>query len=93
MSIIEQKNDQIIDLIFQKKYVLLENEALKERWLQHLALNYIWEKSTKITCISLQEVHEYYGIQPRLQSTDPLFKLKSSVYAIIAIQRLRKGIL
>lgn len=35
---------------------------------------------------SQQEINEYYGILPR-EPTNPLFKLRSCVYALIALQR------
>ncbi|KAL9542801.1 hypothetical protein PS6_009614 [Mucor atramentarius] len=65
-QIIQEKDNQILDLIFQKQYLLMENQALKE---------------------SQQEINEYYGILPR-EPTNPLFKLRSCVYALIALQRL-----
>ncbi|CAO3650892.1 unnamed protein product [Mucor fragilis] len=64
-QIIQEKDNQILDLVFQKQYLLMENEALKE---------------------SQQEINEYYGILPR-EPTNPLFKLRSCVYALIALQR------
>ncbi|KAK4511521.1 Transcription elongation factor spt6 [Mucor velutinosus] len=69
-QLIQEKDNQILDLIFQKQYLLMENEALKE---------------------SQQEINEYYGILPR-EPTNPLFKLRSCVYALIAVQRfIRKN--
>ncbi|CAO3640199.1 unnamed protein product [Mucor hiemalis] len=66
-----KKDSQILDLIFQKDYILKENRALKE---------------------SQQEIQNYYGIKLNTNDSNLLFKWRSCVYALIALERFKYGL-
>jgi hypothetical protein len=70
----------------------MENDALKERYMFDLHKIMSLFNNSEYVCIhhSQQEINDYYGIQPR-KPIHPLFKLRSCVYALIALQRFSKS--
>ncbi|KAG2200387.1 hypothetical protein INT47_002301 [Mucor saturninus] len=60
------RQDQLLDLIFQKQFLIQENKALSD---------------------SQKEMDAYFG---KHHQRDPLFKWRSCVHALIAIQRFNK---